>query len=81
MIDSDVAMLEALRETVHPLSDPDPHDALIDAVGNARLVLLGEASHGTTSSTRSGLASPSGWSSRKGSTPSRSKPTGPTRTA
>jgi len=47
MIDSDVAMLEALRKTVHPLSDPDPHDALIDAVGNARLVLLGEASHGT----------------------------------
>src|SRR3954466_7606216 len=47
MIDSDAAMLQALRETVHPLSDRDPQDALIDAVGNARLVLLGEASHGT----------------------------------
>jgi erythromycin esterase-like protein len=47
MIDSDVAMLEALRETAHPLSDPDAHGALMDAVGNARLVLLGEASHGT----------------------------------
>ena len=47
MIDSDVALLSALRETAHPLSDGDPHDALIEAVGDARLVLLGEASHGT----------------------------------
>jgi len=47
MIDSDAAMLQALRDTVHPLSERDPQDALIEAIGNARLVLLGEASHGT----------------------------------
>ena len=47
MIDSDVALLSALRETAHPLSDADRHDALIEAVGDARMVLLGEASHGT----------------------------------
>jgi len=37
MIDSDVVMLAALRDSAHPLSGPDPHDALVDAVGNARV--------------------------------------------
>jgi erythromycin esterase-like protein len=44
---ADVALVQALRETVHPLADPDPHDALVEAIGDARLVLLGEATHGT----------------------------------
>ena len=43
----DVALIQGLRETARPLSDGDPHDALIEAIGDARLVLLGEASHGT----------------------------------
>src|SRR5436190_2074479 len=43
----DVALIHGLRETARPLSDGDPHDALIEAIGDARLVLLGEASHGT----------------------------------
>lgn len=37
-----------LRSLVHLLSGvPADYDALIDAVGEERLVLLGEASHGT----------------------------------
>src|SRR3979409_1168872 len=43
----DVALIQGLRESARPLSDADPHDALIEAIGDARLVLLGEASHGT----------------------------------
>ena len=45
MIDSDVALLSALRETAHPLSDADPQDALIEAVGDARLPATERASH------------------------------------
>jgi erythromycin esterase-like protein len=47
MINSDAAVIQALRETVRPLAQDDPHDALMEAIGDARLVLLGEASHGT----------------------------------
>src|SRR2546422_6218167 len=37
-----------LRESVHPLSGAkDDYDPLIELVGNARYVLLGEATHGT----------------------------------
>ena len=43
----DVALIQGLRESARPLSDADPHDALIEAIGDARLVLPGEASHGT----------------------------------
>jgi erythromycin esterase-like protein len=44
---TDLSLVHALRETVRRLSDPDPHDALVDAIGDARLVLIGEATHGT----------------------------------
>lgn len=45
MTEPDVA---ALRDHLHPLTGAPPdHDALLDAVGDARIVLLGEASHGT----------------------------------
>jgi erythromycin esterase-like protein len=38
----------ALRQVVHPLmGGSDDYDALLDLIGEARLVLLGEASHGT----------------------------------
>src|ERR1700737_3700406 len=43
----DVALIQGLRESARQLSDGEPHDALIEAIGDARLVLLGEASHGT----------------------------------
>ncbi len=39
----DVALVQGLRETARPLADPDPHDGLIEAIGDARVVMLGEA--------------------------------------
>lgn len=42
------AALEAVRLAAHPLDGgPGDYDALLDLVGNARFVLLGEATHGT----------------------------------
>jgi erythromycin esterase-like protein len=42
------ALLEALRREAHPLTgDHRDYDALLALVGDARIVLLGEASHGT----------------------------------
>jgi erythromycin esterase-like protein len=42
------AVLEALRREAHPLtSDHRDYDALLALIGDARIVLLGEASHGT----------------------------------
>jgi erythromycin esterase-like protein len=41
-------VLEALRRSAHPLTgDRRDYDALLALVGDARIVLLGEASHGT----------------------------------
>ena len=42
------ALMAALRDTVIPLSGtPDDFRPVMDRVGNAPLVLIGEASHGT----------------------------------
>ena len=42
------AVLEGLRREAHPLTgDHRDYDALLGLVGDARIVLLGEASHGT----------------------------------
>ena len=41
-------ILDAIRREAHPLTgDPRDYDALLSRVGDARIVLLGEASHGT----------------------------------
>lgn len=41
-------VLEAIRREAHPLTgDPRDYDALLARIGDARIVLLGEASHGT----------------------------------
>ena len=43
-----IDITEAVRRDALPLTgDPHDYDSLLDRVGNARLVLLGEASHGT----------------------------------
>jgi erythromycin esterase-like protein/predicted phosphoribosyltransferase len=39
---------DVVRDRVHPLKgDPAQYDALLEGVGDARIVLLGEATHGT----------------------------------
>ncbi|HWQ11284.1 MAG TPA: erythromycin esterase family protein [Roseiflexaceae bacterium] len=45
---TDTTRVEALRQTAHPLEGAaHDYDPLIEQIGAARLVLLGEASHGT----------------------------------
>src|SRR6267378_18687 len=45
---TDAILTESLRETAHRLTGvSQDYDPLIDRIGNARFVLLGEASHGT----------------------------------
>jgi erythromycin esterase-like protein/adenine/guanine phosphoribosyltransferase-like PRPP-binding protein len=40
--------VDVVRSAAHPLTgDPSQYDKLIDGIGDARLVLLGEATHGT----------------------------------
>ena len=42
------ASVESLRRSVHLFSGtPNDYDPLLQRIGNARLVLIGEASHGT----------------------------------
>ena len=53
--------LDAVQRHAVPLARSADHDrALIELLGGARFVLLGEASHGTTSSTASGPRSRGG---------------------
>jgi erythromycin esterase len=40
-------LIEPIRAMSHTVSETDPLDPLFDAIGDARVVLLGEASHGT----------------------------------
>src|SRR5918911_5194574 len=49
MSDTTTAALAAMvREAAHPLAGSvQDYDPLIDLIGDARLVLIGEASHGT----------------------------------
>jgi erythromycin esterase-like protein len=47
-ITSDDALSEAMNDAAHPLvGGPRDYDPLMDLIGDARFVLLGEASHGT----------------------------------
>jgi erythromycin esterase len=45
---TDASLSNAVRRIGRPLGSTDDLDALIDHIGNARYVLLGEASHGTS---------------------------------
>jgi erythromycin esterase len=48
MTDDRNALISALRAASRPLTSPGDLDPLLDAIGDARFVLLGEASHGTS---------------------------------
>jgi erythromycin esterase-like protein len=41
-------LLDEIRSLARPLNDPSDLDPLLDQIGDARYVLLGEASHGTS---------------------------------
>jgi erythromycin esterase-like protein len=43
----DQLQLRAIRENSHPLIGPEDDRPLFDLIGDSRLVLIGEASHGT----------------------------------
>lgn len=48
MVTTTPDQLGTLRDAAHPIvGAADDHDALLEAIGDARLVLLGEASHGS----------------------------------
>lgn len=40
-------LIDAVRESAHPIADMKDYGPLMDLIGNARFVLIGEASHGT----------------------------------
>ena len=47
-VTTDTGLSRAVREAAHPLTgEAGDYDPLMDRIGDARLVLLGEASHGT----------------------------------
>lgn len=44
------ALIDQVRSLARPLGGPDDLSPLLDVIGDARYVLLGEASHGTDAS-------------------------------
>src|SRR3982075_3832454 len=79
---TDATLTEGLQETAHRLTGvSQDYDPLMDRIGNARFVLLGEASHGTHEFNTSAPRSRTGLSGRKALRPSRSRLIGPTPTA
>ena len=58
---SEVTLSDAIRRVAHPLRGAaDDYDTLLSFIGDARYVLIGEASHGTHEFYRERRRSPSG---------------------
>ncbi len=51
-------LVEAARQISRPLENNEDLDALIEQIGDARFVLLGEASHGTSYTRKKNRVSP-----------------------
>lgn len=47
MRQDDTSLVRALSHAAHPVTQPGGYDGLLDRIGDAQIVLLGEASHGT----------------------------------
>ena len=76
------ALSDRISVEAKPLAgSPDDYDSLMEMVGEARFVLLGEASHGTHEFYRERALITKRLIVERAFTPSRSKPIGPTPTA
>ena len=47
-VESTAELTGRVREVAHPLEGPEDIDPLLERIGEARCVTLGEASHGTS---------------------------------
>jgi hypothetical protein len=78
---ADRASLADLGQAARPIEGrDDDYDELIHLIADRRVVLIGEASHGSEDFYASAPGSPSGSSRNTGSRSWRSRPTGPTPT-
>ena len=77
----EMSLVEVVREAARPLTGAgSDYDPLLDLVGDARFVLLGEASHGTHEFYRARADITKRLIGRRGSPPWRWKRIGPTPT-
>jgi len=78
--ESTLLLTDVVREAAHPLvGEREDYDPLLKMIGDARLVLIGEASHGTHEFYRERALITKRLIQEKALAPSPSKPIGPMR--